>query len=193
LIHNGHLGYKSSQIYEHKEFFMKRTGFTMIELIFVIVILGILAAVALPKFIGVASQAQVGKLSAFVGTLNRTVGPSMWSMSVTNRDNGSLFSPGVTSAVNYDTVFVQQIETPTGLGDTPAQDLLPPTPSTCSPYVAAPAAGWTDAQIQGWNSALPNQVVIGAKIYDIVCMDGSATEAPHFALNNVTDGVLVVR
>ncbi len=51
----------------------------MIELIFVIVILGILAAVALPKFIGVSEQAEAGKCKALVGTLNRTVFPSLWS------------------------------------------------------------------------------------------------------------------
>jgi len=58
---------------------MKRAGFTMIELIFVIVILGILSAVALPKFIGVSEQAEAGKCKAFVGTLNRTVLPALWS------------------------------------------------------------------------------------------------------------------
>ena len=63
---------------------MKRAGFTMIELIFVIVILGILSAVALPKFIGVSEQAQAGKCQAFIGTLNRTVFPSMWSDMVLN-------------------------------------------------------------------------------------------------------------
>jgi prepilin-type N-terminal cleavage/methylation domain-containing protein len=43
-----------------------KKAFTMIELIFVIVILGILAAVALPKFIGVANQAHEGNLKSFV-------------------------------------------------------------------------------------------------------------------------------
>ncbi|WP_373032445.1 type II secretion system protein [Sulfurovum sp.] len=69
---------------------MKRAGFTMIELIFVIVILGILAAVALPKFAGVSDQANAQKCNAFVGTLNRTVGPSMWSSSIANDLGGNI-------------------------------------------------------------------------------------------------------
>ncbi len=69
---------------------MKRAGFTMIELIFVIVILGILASVALPKFIGVSNQAKQGKVDAFVGTLNRTVGPTLWSKSIAEDKNGSI-------------------------------------------------------------------------------------------------------
>jgi len=69
---------------------MKRAGFTMIELIFVIVILGILAAVALPKFAGVSDQANAQKCAAFVGTLNRTVGPSMWSASIANNLSGNI-------------------------------------------------------------------------------------------------------
>jgi prepilin-type N-terminal cleavage/methylation domain-containing protein len=63
---------------------MKRAGFTMIELIFVIVILGILSAVALPKFIGVSEQAKAGKCVAFIGTLNRTTLPAIWADAITD-------------------------------------------------------------------------------------------------------------
>jgi len=56
----------------------QKNAFTMIELIFVIVIIGILSAVALPKFIGVSRGATAQKIVAFVGTMNRTTLPSMY-------------------------------------------------------------------------------------------------------------------
>ena len=46
-----------------------RKGFTMIELIFVIVILGILAAVAVPKLAATRDDAQVSKMAANLSTL----------------------------------------------------------------------------------------------------------------------------
>jgi len=48
-------------------------------LIFVIVILGILSAVAVPKMMGVSAKAEVGVCKSFYSSLNRTVSPALWS------------------------------------------------------------------------------------------------------------------
>ncbi|CAI6146511.1 MAG: hypothetical protein SPLUMA1_SPLUMAMAG1_00297 [uncultured Sulfurimonas sp.] len=53
---------------------MKRAGFTMIELIFVIVILGILAAVAIPKLAATRTDAQVAKMATNAATVISDIG-----------------------------------------------------------------------------------------------------------------------
>lgn len=46
----------------------RRNAFTMIELVFVIVILGILASVAFPKFVATRDDAEVSKIAQNIGT-----------------------------------------------------------------------------------------------------------------------------
>lgn len=105
---------------------MKRTAFTMIELVFVIVILGILAAVAIPRLAATRDDAQVAKgrsdvsairsaivserqarllqgNSAFIAALDQgvaqnTAGVIIFDDNDNNLANGALMQYGVTTA-----------------------------------------------------------------------------------------------
>ena len=136
---------------------MKRAGFTMIELIFVIVILGILAAVALPKFAGVSDQANAQKCNAFVGTLNRTVGPSMWSESISANDLGVV--SGNVNVVDY--IALEDI------------------PFLCLDETAVLTSANVDAALFANNGPIQ----FGANQYDINFTDGNITSSPKWGWN----------
>ncbi len=134
-----------------------KKAFTMIELIFVIVILGILAAVALPKFMGVSQQAHEANLKSFVGTLNRTVGPTLWSKSISNGKNGDISYLDIES--NLSTYI-----------DLPKE-------------VNASAINLSECNATDKNTTVTtaNKGVAGAD-YFVTCTDGNANQAPVFHL-----------
>ena len=52
---------------------MKKSAFTMIELVFVIVILGVLASIAVPKFSATRTDAQITKLRSEVASIRSSI------------------------------------------------------------------------------------------------------------------------
>jgi general secretion pathway protein G len=94
---------------------MKRSGFTMIELVFVIVILGILASVAIPKLAATRDDAQIAKASTEVSALISDMGSYytaqgkftdnvslMTNVSLTNLDSTDIVAGAVlANAVNF--------------------------------------------------------------------------------------------
>ena len=52
---------------------MRKRGFTLIELVMVIVILGILAAIAIPRYIDLSSSARLGATKAAAGSIRSAI------------------------------------------------------------------------------------------------------------------------
>jgi len=155
---------------------MKRSGFTMIELIFVIVIIGILSAVALPKFLGVATSAHLAKVKSYVGSFNMTTAPALWSQSLTDDLNGSI------KTLNDANITAQL--------PTPSEITLPTSAANnCEASTTViPAVGGTLSPTPA-NFATAK---IGTKTYKIGCVDGSPTAAPQLWLTD-SNGKVILR
>ena len=81
---------------------MKMTkAFTMIELIFVIVILGILSAVALPKFQGVRNQADIANAKAQASTIRAAIANERQRGLILG-DSDYIVSGNASGELNYD-------------------------------------------------------------------------------------------
>jgi prepilin-type N-terminal cleavage/methylation domain-containing protein len=141
-----------------------KQAFTMIELIFVIVVLGILAAVAIPKYFATGQRAHEANLIAFVNTLNRTTGEDLWAKSINEGKNGD---------VSYIHSIKDRIDIPKEVN---GSDIDLKNCDSTTEYKEIAEANTSITQ----------------KRYIIKCKDGNPQSAPYFRLIRVEDNKILV-
>ncbi len=83
----------------------KQGGFTLIELVVVIVILGILAVTAAPKFMNLQDDAKVSAVKGLAGAMKGAIGITYGKAAVSGIESASgqsLTVPGVTDPITLD-------------------------------------------------------------------------------------------
>ncbi len=137
-----------------------KTAFTMIELIFVIVVIGVLSAVAVPRFFSVQYQAEDNIAKAFAATLTRTVGHTFWSRSIAEDDNGSIKVNNTDKF--YGDPLSMYVDIPSSF-DSSTVDF-----SNC---------------VKSGEEADPFLQKTSSGKYNVFCRDGNSTTAPKFVVD----------
>ena len=166
---------------------LRKKAFTMVELVFVIVIIGILSAVALPRFTETADSAHTSKLLSFVSILNRTVAPMMWSTIQRNdvAAKGSVNTTTVNShqygTLNTEASDVSNAELtsiPSEFKDESLAGLITLTNRCADSLTPLPAIG-SPTPVVG---VIATSVMLGTNRYDLGCIDSDLNHAPRFWL-----------
>lgn len=114
-----------------------QNGFTLIELVVVIVVLGILSAIAVPKFIDIRSDAQSASINGLAGSLRAAAALAKAQYLVTGNNTATTVTmDGDTVAVTAGSANAYPTAVEAGIGTALSYDGFTPTWATGSATTA---------------------------------------------------------
>jgi len=170
-----------------------KKAFTLIEVVFVILITGVLAAAAIPRFSQVTEDARVANMQHFVDVLNRSVGPNIWSGIQRNvpTAKGSVKHTDTASIAKYSTIFDEETTTAENRADAHFRNIPRELTTNADGVTGAgsthdiPLSNCADAGTAiGVGVGRIASAKIGNKVYNIGCIDGDLALSPHFFLDD---------
>jgi len=139
-----------------------KPAFTFLEIIFVLLILGILAAISIPVYFQMQSRSAEAVAHSFAATLTRTTGHTLWAKSIFAGGDGSLKNDNDNNASTfYGNSLELYISIPKFFDKSSINfDNCAAAGTSAQPFIAKnPSKGGE------WN---------------IFCRDGNKTDAPRF-------------
>jgi len=148
---------------------MKKGAFTIIELVFVLVVIGILASIAVPRYFALGDSAHEANLISFVRTLNRTTGEDLWARSINEGKNGSITNLTSPEDANFLSKYI----------DIPKE-------------INASSIDLRKCGNDKYQTIMIANKDIAGDDFNITCKDGTATTAPYFRLIRIKDNKVLV-
>jgi prepilin-type N-terminal cleavage/methylation domain-containing protein len=81
---------------------MKKKGFTLLEVLIVVIIIGVLAAISLPQYVNTIEKARSAEALSILGTLRSSMERHYFEDLAMGEDNDTSFNAGATGSIMLD-------------------------------------------------------------------------------------------